>query len=257
MQTPGDRWPLAAAAVTAVVSVGLLAAAVAGGWLGADIGAGSGFCEAARDSLVRQPANTWSNLGFVVAGLVIAARAAAPGRPPTWLATGFACLVVLLGPGSAAMHATQTAAGGRLDVLSMFLVASFAASYMVMRVVRGGATVFVACFVAGLVLCEIAERVPGEVPLFMTWANVAFGGLLLAAAVGELALHHRQGPRTDLRWGVAALAALATAFAVWSMAKDGGPLCRPHSLLQGHALWHLMCAVAAWCLYRLWASERV
>ena len=97
-----------------------------------------------RDRVVRQPANTFSNVGFVAAGLLIAwhagvrANVGASLSTYRYLATAIACLVVLLGPGSAAMHATQSALGGHLDMLSMYLVASFAAAYAVMRWLRGG-----------------------------------------------------------------------------------------------------------------------
>ena len=137
--------PLAYAAVVAVLSTGLLVLAVGYGWLGPDVGRGDNFCEAARSGWVKQPANTWSNLGFVVAGLLIAWRA---GRPDqlgdvlprhVGLATAYACLVVLLGPASAAMHATQAEAGGQFDLLSMYLVASFAAAYALMRWYRRSA----------------------------------------------------------------------------------------------------------------------
>src|SRR5690349_12127996 len=115
-----DLRPLAYAAATAVVSTGLLVLAVGAGWLGDDVGRGANFCEAARAGWVKQPANTWSNAGFVVAGLLIAWRAGRrdqlgdvlPGQ--AGLAPAYGCLVVLLGPASAAMHATQSQAGGQL-----------------------------------------------------------------------------------------------------------------------------------------------
>src|SRR6185369_17422386 len=125
--------PITAAGVTALVSCGLLAVAVWRGWLGPDVGRGTQFCEAARDSPVRQPANTFSNLGFVAAGLLIGWHAGGRGSLGTSLAahrplaTAMACIVVLLGPASAAMHATQSNAGGHLDLLSMYLIAAFAA----------------------------------------------------------------------------------------------------------------------------------
>jgi hypothetical protein len=147
-----DPRPIAIAGATAVVSGGLLAVAIGRGWLGVDVGRGANFCEAGRDWVVRQPANTFSNLGFVVAGLLIAWHAGArrPAgshlAPParSHLATAMACLVVLLGPGSAAMHATQSALGGHLDLLSMYLVAAFAAAYAATRWLRGGTPLFAA-----------------------------------------------------------------------------------------------------------------
>ena len=71
----------------------------------------------------------------VLAGLAVAWHASRPGRlggalgTHPALATAFAVLVVLLGPGSMAMHATQSEVGGHLDLLSMFLVSGFALAY--------------------------------------------------------------------------------------------------------------------------------
>ena len=132
------------AGATAVVSLVFVVAAARWGWLGPDVGRGSGFCEAEHAGWVLQPTSTWSNLGFVVSGLAVAWYAAdrlrlglTMGAHPG-LATAYAVLVVLLGPGSMAMHATQSALGGHLDLFSMYLVSGFALGYAAMRVWRRG-----------------------------------------------------------------------------------------------------------------------
>ena len=58
----------------------------------------------------------------------------------------------------------------------------------------------------------------------------------------------------DLRYGAAALGTMLVAFAIWNAGQHG--LCDPHSPFQAHAAWHLLGAVAAYLLFRLWASER-
>ncbi len=252
---PRSPGPLAVTAATAVVTTGLLVLAVGQGWLGADVGRGDDFCEAARAGWVKQPANTWSNLGFVVAGLLVARHA---GRTALGgLATPYACLVVALGPASAAMHATQSAAGGRLDLLSMYLVASFAAAYALMRLAGRGRSFLVALFVTFVAMCEVVGAWPHEVPLVRYAGNLAFAALLLTAVVVEVVLWRRAPaagrPRTDLRWGAAALVSILVAFTIWNLTKAAW--CDPHSLLQGHAAWHLLDAMAAYLLFRLWASE--
>lgn len=253
--------PVTVTAAVALASVGLLALAVGQGWLGADVGRGDIFCEAARPGPVRQPANTFSNLGFVVAGLLVAWRAGRtdligavlPRHPGT--ATAYACTVVLLGPGSAAMHATQTAAGGHLDVLSMYVLASFAVAYALMRWFARDRLFLVQVFSLGVAGCELVGSYGGHVPLVTYAGNLAFGTLLLLTVALEVALARRDGTRTDLRWGAAAVATMLVAFAIWTASRHGW--CDPHSLAQGHAAWHLLGAVAAYLLFRLWASERV
>ncbi len=242
------------------MSIGLLAVAVRFGWLGADVGRGANFCEAARGGWVKQPANALSNLGFVVAGLAIGWRARLPEhlgdtlpRFPG-LATGYACLVVLLGPASAAMHATQSSLGGLLDLTSMYLVASFAAAYAVTRWWRRDSRFFWQVFLLLVAACELIGLWDGEIPVVQFAGNVAFGVLLVVAVVVETMLWRRGGARADLRYGAAALASMLVAFTIWNLSQRGW--CDPGSLLQGHAAWHLLGAVAAYLLFRLYASER-
>jgi hypothetical protein len=258
-----DLRPLAVTGAVALVSVGLLSLAVVNGWLGPDVGRGDMFCEVPHAGhLLVQPANSLSNLGFVVAGLLVAWHA---GRPEQLgdvlprlpgLPTAYAVVTVLLGPASAAMHATQSAFGGHLDLLSMYLIASFAAAYGLMRLVRQGATFFFQVFLMMVAACELVAMISIEVPVVHVTGNLAFGVLLVTAVVVECRLWARaEGTRTDLRWGAGAVGSMLVAFVIWNLAQ--GPWCDPTSWLQGHAAWHLLDAVAAYLLFRLYASEKV
>ena len=91
--------------------------------------------------MVRQPANTFSNAGFVAAGLLIAWHA---GARPTVASVG------LPPPGHRhGLHRGPTRprqrgdardavrAGRHLDMLSMYLIAAFAAAYATHAVAAG------------------------------------------------------------------------------------------------------------------------
>ena len=242
----------------AVFSVALLAVAVAQGWLGPDVGRGANFCEQAVDGLIRQPANTLSNAGFVLAGLLVAHRA---GRPrgdgvvmSTTVATFYASVVVLLGPASAAMHATQTAWGGHLDMLSMYLIAAFAAAWAWVRWTRRGTAAFATAYVVGVAACELVGLWPDPVPVVNYAGNLAFAVLLLVAMVLETRLWRRGESVIVFRHGVVALAAMLVAFTIWLLSNSGW--CDPTSIWQGHAAWHLLSAVSAYWLFRMYDSER-
>jgi hypothetical protein len=256
-----DPKPIAFAAATTFVSCAVLIMAVGSGWLGPDVGRGANFCEAARDWAVRQPANSFSNVGFVIAGMLIAGHASVRENLGSVLsarralATVMACVVVLLGPASAAMHATQSAAGGHLDMLSMYLIASFAAAYAGMRWWRGGTTLFAALFAGGVVFCEIVGLSHAEIPVVNYSGNLAFALLLTFAVVLEVLIMRRGEARATRWYAYASLGSILVAFAIWNATKTW--LCDPGSLIQGHAIWHLLGAVSAYFLYRYYASEQV
>lgn len=253
---------MVAALATAVVSLGLVLAAARFGWLGPDVGRGSGFCEAPSGGWVVQPVNTWSNLGFVTAGLAVAAYAADRARlgltmgAHPGLAVTFAVVVVLLGPGSMAMHATQTRLGGHLDLLSMFLVSGFALAYAVMRLVRRGPGLFVALFPVLVVVGMVVLLTGGRMPFVRHSGNAAFAVMILLAVVVEVALWLRRTPRQDAAFGLASVAVLLVAYTVWQFGRRDHAWCEPESLLQWHGVWHVLCALAAYLMFRHDTGER-
>jgi hypothetical protein len=225
--------------------------ATAYGWLGPDVDRGAQFCEVDHWCFFAQPSNTLSNLAFVVAGAALAWRAGLPqGRLAlAALTVPFTVIVALLGPGSMAMHATESALGGHLDVLSMHLLASFAAAYAMARLLGWGTGRTVAAFLVLLAVGSAASLFGGPVPVVQHAGNLAFTLYLLVAVVGEAVLLRRPGaPRPW--WGLGSVAALLVAFAVWIPSQTGGPWCIPESWLQGHALWHVLGALAAYLLGR-------
>ena len=254
-----DLRPFCWALAVAVWGTATLMLAIAHEWLGPEVGRGSEFCEEFRSGCLKQPANTLTNLGFVVAGLAAGWRARVPANrgvgllSRTGVVTAMACVIVLLGPASAAMHATGTAMGGHLDLLSMYLVAGFAAAYSIART-AGSQPVFWLLLVLFVVGSQAIGALAVDVPVLHRPGNVAFAGLLLLVVVWEGRLW-RRGAATRLRlgWGLAAVATLLVAFGIWALSQ--GPWCDPDSWVQGHGVWHLLCALSAYLLFRLYASE--
>jgi hypothetical protein len=260
------------AAATAAALAALLALGLAG-WPGQPNGCfetmrPNCFCEGPWPGLVAQPANTFSNLGFVAVGLVLAAladrdrrsldrerasdpAASSPLRDAPAIQTLFAVVTALLGPGSMALHASFTRWGGHVDVASMYLYASLLVAYGVARAyelsVRGFVTIY-----APLACLLVASKVAGP------WSSdVIFAGVLVVAGASDtLAVRRRREWVRDRRLLLAALALFALAFAIWLPSRTGGPLCVPGSWIQGHAAWHLLCAASTGLLFAYLRSER-
>jgi hypothetical protein len=138
----------------------------------------------------------------------------------------------------------------------MYRLASFAAVYAVAHYRQLSGAAFGWLFLALLQACEVVDLTGLEVPVVMSAGNLVLG-LLLATALVLEARHGRWSGRSiDPHWRAAGLAPVVVAFVIGNGAKRGGtPFCRPDSLLQGHAAWNLG-VVAAYCLYRLHASDR-
>lgn len=246
-----------------LVSSALFYLAVARRWFGPASPANRYFCEFARDGLIREPANTWSNIAFVAAGLV-AGWLLASGRfqhndnaltRNLSIALVFPSLPILLGFGSMALHATETDAGGDLDMLSMYLNAAFLTAYAMQRFFGWGLLPFAAVFAATVALCEWAGTLYHPIPVLDYAGDLAFG-VFIAIAVGFEVLNGvlRKIPR-ESRWGIYALLSFIAAFAVWNFGKNDCPFCAPASWLQPHAAWHLLVALALFLLFRFYVSE--
>jgi hypothetical protein len=249
-----------------LVSLAVLAAFALAGWPGAPNGCLETFgcfCEAPRPGLVRQPANTFSNLGFIAVGIAIAAErgrlrargGAAPANPFTTTAFFPALcgvVVALLGPGSMFLHASLTRWGGQVDVLSMYLWATFSIAYAALRALRLSTAGFAALFATLLAAAAWSKfRAPVS-------SDVVFGLLIAGFSAGEYTVWRRRPElRQNRRWLALAGLCFGAAFALWLPSRGpDGALCDPHSLLQGHAAWHLLCAAAAGSIWCYWRSER-
>ena len=215
------------------------------------------FCERFQDALVAQPANTWSNLGFVAVGLLVGAQAArdlAGGSAPRNRMTTtrfypalYAGVAAFLGPGSAAMHASTTRWGGRVDVFSMYLWILWVIAFQITRLRNGNERDFLRIWLPMVAVIGV--------PHFAGWipfsSDVLFGLLVTAGVVFETLLVRNpetpSGRTSFLFWAVGAF---LLAFAIWIPSRTEGPLCDPDSLVQGHAIWHLLCAGSVWFLYR-------
>lgn len=65
--------------------------------------------------------------------------------------------------------------------------------------------------------------------------------------------YHRRAYRP---WAVLGLLSFGVAFAMWWTSRAHHPWCRPDSVYQAHAIWHLLCALAAYFFFLFYRTER-
>lgn len=205
-------------------------------WLPATCFPAGCFCERIGAGWIRQPANTWSSLLF----LVPAAMALAAGRDPgpvRAIARRYAAALTIIGLGSAFFHASLSFAGQTVDVLGMYLLVTLVAvtaAERVGRVVEPTASRLY--WGTNLALAVILVALPAV-------RRFAFAALVILAIGLEWA-SRGQRSRSARALFVGAVAFLSVGFLFWALDLTG-TLCQPASLLQGHAFWHALAALAA------------
>jgi hypothetical protein len=214
----------------------------------------SRFCEDAICGIIREPANTWSNVGFLLAA---AAMVRFGTRAPR-LIRRFAFVCVFMGVGSAAFHATSTYLGGILDTAGMQAVAAFMIAANARRLfpVAGAphaahrdAMTFWAVAIAGTLVATAFEQ----------QARTLFALEVSAAGVMEILIVRRSRLESAHRWLAASWGAFVAAYAFWWLDLHRIGCDSSAHVVNGHAAWHLLMAASLFCFQtfhvRLRATE--
>ncbi|MFM7520010.1 MAG: ceramidase domain-containing protein [Planctomycetota bacterium] len=221
-----------------------------------------------RERTIRTRANTYSNLAYVLVGLYAGALAIAdrrrgrgeiagmsdiderPDRTETALTLSFAVAMVWLGLMSGLFHASLTRMGQRLDVSAQYppllaIVCLGAARWLPRRI---GAVPTWTVLVGAMV---VAEGLLYRYKWSMS-ATTVLATLILAVGLVALVEHMVAPGRHQAGWFVAALVMLVAAVACRQL-DVARRFTGPDTIVQGHALWHLLTAAA---LGAMWLHER-
>lgn len=211
------------------------------------------FCEMPRaGALIVQPANSWSSYGYAFAGFLMIVLARGRGWDSAFAplaAIVFGVTAITVGLGSVLLHATLTLWGQFFDVVGMYLVSGFMLVSALARWLRIPDRRAVMLYV---VLCAALITVLLAVPEVRRWL---YAVVLIAAIVIELGFARPRRPGVKVSFYLLGIAAKAIAFTIWNLDQHG-QLCAPQSLLQGHAVWHLLGALALWLTFLYYRSER-
>lgn len=230
-------------------------------WRSANCWPDNCFCEAIQPGAVAQPANTWSSLSFVCVGIAILLSAIgerssslrdAANRENKIFAAGagavYSFSVLLIGLGSAFYHASLSFVGQFFDLLGMYLLITFVILHNLARIRKLPAPGFAGWFViSNLVLAYFLVD-------FSELRRYIFGGLVIAALSLEFLARPKKKPAPQSPYLQLAMTSFGLGFLVWIL-DITKILCEPTSWLQGHALWHVLGAIAAGLLFLHFRSE--
>ena len=156
--------------------------------------------------------------------------------------------IIIIGVGSAFYHASLTFIGQFFDVFGMFLLAAFMLVYAWERIWNLHRSTTFALYLA--------------LNVFLSWLQIAipdtrryaFAIVLIAALLFEYYFRLKMKPQIEVRWLRFGIGLLTVAYFIWIL-DNTRLVCFEHSLLQGHAVWHILGAVSVFFLYRYYGSE--
>lgn len=200
------------------------------------------WCEETLCAWAAEPANTWSNLGYVLAAAALvwwARQAESKALRQLFPVGGFAA-----GLSSLAYHASISFATQVLDFFGMYVYFLLLVGLNVVRLERMTVSQLLRWFWPSVVGFTALTVVVAKAGLPVQGIVMA----LLAAVLGTEALASR-GQAVSHRWWWAALVLIAAA-AAFSFADVSRLWCDPtNHVVQGHALWHVLGACALFASY--------
>lgn len=226
------------------------------GWQPANCMPDNCFCEAIRPGTIAQPANTWSSFGFVLVGLLVIrqSREDMRQRKANLLTRQraypvlFGMALLITGLGSAFYHASLTFVGQFFDLMGMYFIASFIMLYNISRLKTLSGKNFVIVYILiNALLAFLLIQYPAL-------RRYIFGAMIFATLWPEYRLRRTRTLVINNFFLQAAWGTLILAFVIWTLDLTK-IFCNPTSWLQGHALWHLLGAVAGGFLYLYYSSE--
>jgi hypothetical protein len=203
------------------------------------------FCESPNGRVFDQVVDSFSSLAFVLLGawtLVWRPRSALKLRE-TPLVRAFGIVLIFIGGSSFFYHATLSFFGQFLDIFSMYLFGVLVAVGALVRCGRiSMRTAIIVFIVANAVLAVVQYDYPDA-------RRILFGALLVPGVVLELipAINGHRESGGKVRFVYIGVAVLAVAYLFWTLDQDN-ILCDPYSWFQGHAVWHVLTAIASFMI---------
>lgn len=204
------------------------------------------FCESPLCAWIKEPANTWSNIPYILIGLGLWWVAQKENHHLKWIGI----VAILTGAGSFFFHMSVTYLGGCADYLGMFLGTGLLTAYNMRRWLNCSFTKMYFIFgMTTLFFFLLLHFVHGESRVLY-----AFG---MPCCMIELRLFFRDRKQINYRSYVymSVLILKGTIFWWLDVTKK---FCQPDNhFISGHALWHIFTSVSFIPFYEFYKQFRV
>ncbi len=203
------------------------------------------WCEEQLCWWIKEPANTFSNLTYVIIGILILIQARKYQYPHLKLLGYFS---ILLGFMSGFYHATSSFFGEVLDYGSMFLISSYVLVANLSRLYKWSpkkmslvASILFLVSVLGLIKLR-------------TVGAVFFGAQINAALIVELLLRKKSDIKVRYKELWIACGLFLGAWGIWNL-DTHRIVCDPtNHIINGHAIWHVATGIAIFYIFKFYTQ---
>ena len=205
------------------------------------------FCEEALCAWIKTPANAWSNLSFLIVGIVIYYL---ERKNKDRSLAGYGLMAIAIGLLSFFYHASLTRYGEICDLASMFLIGIFLGRTNMERMgwltpAQGRIFSWVGNILSTSLLFWIKAL---GAPLFFVQCMFALALEVILSRTGRGAATYRY-----FKWG---FYSWITAQTIWFLDLKK-IVCYPTvHWIQGHAIWHLLMSGLTWFIYKHYAQMK-
>ncbi len=224
------------------------------------------FCEGYQTGdVILQPESFWSDLAFMVVGLLILYLAAkpnaAPANPMVDPKSGFplmlGLIVIFMGPGSMLFHGSIKSWGGWFDSMSIMFWMIFSLAYSITRLLRLQWGWFLLMWSVPVVIVGLVDIIPEARQVGYFIFGGAWGVLDLVVAIRSMNGKPTGGVLRQPGWYAVTLGIFAFSMLGFWIFSGGGTtsLCPTDSLFQPHAVFHILSACVALFGFTYFATE--
>lgn len=214
------------------------------------------WCEAARTgSFILEPVNTWTNLGFILAGIYFFFQSSQfsqsknPFKYYYHLPKVYGFALFFVGAGSFFFHASQTFVGQWFDVFGMYLVSTFYIYYNLIREGKIDQRRFTLLYALSVIVLG------GIIIILPETRRWLFGVTIAIALLQSIWIAMKKKLIIKNKYLIYSVISYATAQTFWIIDKNG-TWCNPYaSWINGHGLWHLLTCSAAIFIFLYFHSE--
>jgi hypothetical protein len=202
------------------------------------------FCEAMLCGYIRQPANSLSNIAFIITGILILLREkGSKGFSPYHL---MGLSSISIGITSGIYHASMTFFWQFFDVSSMFMLILLALTFNLTRIGWLKWSQFVGAYFLMLVTSMgLMLFIQGKSGEWIFAVEVAITVLV------EFFIY-RQKLQANFKPFFQAIGIFLLSFVIWTGDIQGWWCDPDNHFLQGHAAWHVLNAFTIWYLYKFY-----